>query len=199
MESGLMVTLSQPLVSMSKQSNPTSKIKVKRILDKLCLNSPQNPERKLVGCLYTQQYPAAVIQCADCGLGFRSRTPTIEEQEQTYADEKMSQDYIEAWEKSWQPIFGRLLTALEKRTKGRGALLDIGSQFGLFAFLASQGGWDAYGLDPNKYTIERAKQRGVKFYEVRLPVFKFLIIFMTQSQPGLSLIIYQIFMKRQKK
>ena len=114
---------------------------------------------------YTQQYPAAVIQCADCGLGFRSRTPTIEEQEQTYADEKMSQDYIEAWEKSWQPIFGRLLTALEKRTKGRGALLDIGSQFGLFAFLASQGGWDAYGLDQNKYTIERAKQRGVKFYE----------------------------------
>lgn len=114
---------------------------------------------------YIQLYPAAIIQCLDCGLGFRSKTPTVEISGELYSEEEMSQDYIEVWEHCWKPIFDRLLISVEKRVVNKGTLLDIGSQFGLFAYLASQKGWDAWGLDPNKHSINRAKQRGVKFYE----------------------------------
>ncbi len=132
-------------------------------------------------CPNTNLCPKQILQCQECSLGFREKVPVVGELEEAYSEDPMPEDYIRTWEESWTPIFSKLLEKIEQLKPERGNLLDIGSQLGLFSFLASQSGWKAYGLDPNKQTIERGKERGVNMFEgifskVELPKNNFDVI-----------------------
>jgi SAM-dependent methyltransferase len=59
--------------------------------------------------------------------------------------------------------FHRALEKLKQHIPAPGArVLDIGTAGGAFLDAAAQFGYDAYGLEPSRYLVEKGKQRGLK-------------------------------------
>jgi hypothetical protein len=121
---------------------------------------------------YVQIYPSSICECEKCGLGFRNKIPYANDASDVYKKESLPEEYREAWEISWEPIFNRFLNVLEILIPNKGRLLDIGSQFGFFPYLAQQRGWITEGVDPNLYTYQIGLSRGVKMFPMTFAEFK---------------------------
>ncbi len=99
-----------------------------------------------------------IIKCGHCGL--------------IYVDEKISQSQISTYyEVAQDPLYFAEQSAREKTFKRylsclgkKGKLLDIGTNTGLFVRLALDAGWEAIGLEPNKWAAKYA----IKNYNVKL-------------------------------
>lgn len=93
-----------------------------------------------------------------------------------YLDEKISQRQISTYyEVAKDPLyfseqnarrktFSSYLKRLERAFPEKGRLLDIGTNTGLFVRLALDQGWQAKGLEPNRWAVEFAK----KNYQINL-------------------------------
>ncbi len=108
--------------------------------------------------------------CTNCGFGRHGTILRCQNCEMIYVDEKISQGKISAYyEIAQDPLylieqparevtFSHYLDKLEKRVSRRGSLLDIGTNTGLFVYLAKKRGWIAIGLEPNRWGVKFAKK-----------------------------------------
>ncbi|MBI3559262.1 class I SAM-dependent methyltransferase [Candidatus Gottesmanbacteria bacterium] len=97
-----------------------------------------------------------IIKCADCGI--------------IYVDENVSQEKISAYyEMADDPLyfaeqdarektFKRYLANLKKICSRKDKLLDVGTFTGLFVKVAGDAGWEAQGLEPNKWGTEYSRK-----------------------------------------
>jgi ubiquinone/menaquinone biosynthesis C-methylase UbiE len=102
-----------------------------------------------------------IVQCQQCGLVYTDPRPD-------------GQDIVETYQAVEDPLYleereGRVLTfehhlrPLERLTgppNGR-PLLDVGCYTGVFVEIAARHGWDAWGIDPSRWAVERAHARGL--------------------------------------
>lgn len=102
-----------------------------------------------------------LVQCQSCGMIFESPR---------YSAEAIIQGYMESDEAghdSQYPMrvdsFYRALESLSQRLPANGArVLDIGTAGGAFLDAATRFGYDAWGMEPSQYLVERGKERGLQ-------------------------------------
>jgi 2-polyprenyl-3-methyl-5-hydroxy-6-metoxy-1,4-benzoquinol methylase len=102
-----------------------------------------------------------IVQCRRCGL--------------VYTDPRRNgDDIVETYEAVEDPLYleereGRILTfehhlkPLERLTgppNGR-SLLDVGCYTGVFVEIASNHGWDAWGIEPSRWAVDEAHGQGL--------------------------------------
>ena len=105
---------------------------------------------------------STIVQCQDCGLVYVN-------------PRRDGGSLLEAYEAVRDPLYaeeqeGRVLTferhlrPLEWRTgtpNGR-ALLDVGAYTGVFVEIAARHGWDAWGVEPSRWAVQQATERGLR-------------------------------------
>lgn len=124
------------------------------------LHFPQTKTRRAVS---TEQFACTNISFVDHGPIVKCTVCGIE-----YVDEKISQEKISSYyeivedptyfreQKAREKTFKNYLKKLEKIIQKKGKLLDIGTFTGLFVKIARDNGWDATGLEPNRWGVEFA-------------------------------------------
>jgi 2-polyprenyl-3-methyl-5-hydroxy-6-metoxy-1,4-benzoquinol methylase len=107
----------------------------------------------------------AIVQCRQCGLVYTDPRPD-------------GADIIETYQAVEDPLYveereGRVLTfehhlkPLEQLTgppDGR-QLLDVGAYTGVFVEIAARHGWDAWGVEPSRWAVERARTQGLQMVQ----------------------------------
>ncbi len=102
-----------------------------------------------------------IVECRQCGLVYTDPRPD-------------GGDILKTYEAVEDPLYieereGRVLTfehhlkPLERLTgppDGR-PLLDVGAYTGVFVDIAARHGWDAWGLEPSRWAVERARAQGL--------------------------------------
>lgn len=113
---------------------------------------------------------AVEFTCTNCGFGQHGIILRCANCQIIYVDEKISQQKISAYYEiaedplylSEQPArqitFNRYLQKLEKIYPQKGNLLDIGTNTGLFVYVAQKNGWDAIGIEPNRWGVNYARR-----------------------------------------
>lgn len=123
------------------------------------------------GELGTRGKHAKVWRCLDCGLIEQERSFTERELIGAYSqgeDERYFEQFSQRKE-----LFERSLKRIEKYKRPPGRLLDVGAGAGLFVSVAKQSGWQAKGLEPSRWGVEKGKKRfGVKMEQGSFEDFK---------------------------
>jgi SAM-dependent methyltransferase len=103
-----------------------------------------------------------IVQCRGCGLVYTDPRPDGDSILQTY---QAVEDPLYIEEREGRVLtFEHHLKPLEQLTgvpDGR-ALLDVGAYTGVFVEIAAEHGWDAWGVEPSRWAVERAQSRGLK-------------------------------------
>lgn len=97
-----------------------------------------------------------IVKCEDCLLIYLDED-TPQKTITTYYQVVEDPVYFEE-QGARQKTFEKYLVNLEKIFPKKGKLLDIGTNTGLFVKLARDSGWDAIGLEPNRWAVEYAKK-----------------------------------------
>ncbi len=104
----------------------------------------------------------AALKCSDCGLIFLHPFPKEE-----YLKDIYTKDYYLSWgirnecdttSKEIKKKFFNKILGIIQQYKKKGRFLDIGCALGYMLEVAENYGYDAYGIDINKYAIETAKK-----------------------------------------
>ena len=99
-----------------------------------------------------------IVKCRRCGLVYQSPVPSSDEIVDAY-DDVIDKRYEE--ERSGRiETFRRDLAAVERHERG-GRLLDVGCHLGLFLDVARARGWQVAGVEPSRWSVERARERGL--------------------------------------
>jgi 2-polyprenyl-3-methyl-5-hydroxy-6-metoxy-1,4-benzoquinol methylase len=99
-----------------------------------------------------------IVKCRRCGLVYQSPIPSVGEIIDAY-DGVVDRRYEE--ERSGRiETFSRDLAALERHEQ-EGQLLDVGCHLGMFLEVARAKGWDVTGVEPSRWSVERARERGL--------------------------------------
>lgn len=118
------------------------------------LNDKQLSEFTCTNCGFGIHGP--IVKCGSCGV--------------IYVDEKIEQEQISTYyevaedplyfaeQKAREITFRNYLKKLEKVFSSKGKILDVGTNTGLFVRLALNKGWEASGIEPNKWAVEYAKK-----------------------------------------
>lgn len=118
-----------------------------------------------------------IMICLQCGFCWVYPQPSDEKLEKRY-----NEDYNEIWliTKDNSSVQIMKKKTFEKRLKkiqefkNSGRILDIGCATGMFLELASEKGWESYGLDVGEYAIELAKKKfGNNIYKGTLEQAKY--------------------------
>jgi len=108
--------------------------------------------------------------CTNCGFGKHGTIVKCNNCGLIYVDERISQKQISTYyevandplyfleQPARQKTFLGYLKRLEKMMPKKGKILDVGTNTGLFVKLAKDDGWEAFGLEPNKWAVEYAKK-----------------------------------------
>jgi ubiquinone/menaquinone biosynthesis C-methylase UbiE len=102
-----------------------------------------------------------IVQCRSCGLVYTDPRPDGNDILDTY---QAVEDPLYVEEREGRVLtFEHHLKPLERLSgppRGR-PLLDVGAYTGVFVEIASQHGWDAWGVEPSHWAVERARSRGL--------------------------------------
>jgi 2-polyprenyl-3-methyl-5-hydroxy-6-metoxy-1,4-benzoquinol methylase len=99
-----------------------------------------------------------IVKCLRCGLVYQSPIPSSGEIVDAY-DGVVDQRYEE--ERSGRlETFTRDLADVHRHERS-GRLLDVGCHLGLFLDVARRAGWDVAGVEPSRWSVERARERGL--------------------------------------
>jgi ubiquinone/menaquinone biosynthesis C-methylase UbiE len=100
-----------------------------------------------------------IVRCLGCGLVRQNPQPRPEDLVQAYqevADERYEEEASGRVE-----TFSRALRDIERHERG-GALLDVGCHTGIFLDVARQHGWQTLGVEPSRWSADRARARGLE-------------------------------------
>ncbi|MFN8524860.1 MAG: methyltransferase domain-containing protein [Chloroflexota bacterium] len=99
-----------------------------------------------------------IVKCKRCGLVYQNPIPSHEEIIDAY-DQVVDQRYEE--ERAGRlDTFARDLAGVERHERP-GRLLDVGCHLGLFLEVARERGWQTTGVEPSRWSVERARQAGL--------------------------------------
>ena len=97
-----------------------------------------------------------IVRCVDCGLVRQNPQPQLSQLLSAYqevADERYEEEASGRVE-----TFRRALADLMRHEPG-GRLLDVGCHIGIFLDVARQAGWETYGIEPSRWSADRARAR----------------------------------------
>jgi 2-polyprenyl-3-methyl-5-hydroxy-6-metoxy-1,4-benzoquinol methylase len=129
------------------------------------------PSNDLYACTSTAYGVCGpIVKCSRCGLVYQSPIPASSQIVEAY-DDVVDQRYEE--ERSGRiETFSRDLASVQRHERG-GRLLDIGSHIGLFLDVARAAGWQVAGLEPSRWSVERARERGLDVRHGTLETVRF--------------------------
>jgi len=108
-----------------------------------------------------------IIRCRNCGLYYCSPRPQVEQFEFYY--ERIEDAVYQEEERGRRRTFQRNLKNLSEYKKS-GRLLEVGSYLGIFLDEARKNGWDAEGIEPSQWCVEKA--RGMFGLNIRQGTYK---------------------------
>ena len=100
-----------------------------------------------------------IVRCVGCGLVRQNPQPRPDDLVQAYqevADERYEEEASGRVE-----TFSRALRDMERHERS-GRLLDVGCHVGIFLDVARRAGWDTHGVEPSRWSAERARARGLR-------------------------------------
>jgi 2-polyprenyl-3-methyl-5-hydroxy-6-metoxy-1,4-benzoquinol methylase len=106
-----------------------------------------------------------IVRCLSCGLVRQNPQPPasiLVKAYQEVADERYEQEASGRVE-----TFSRALRDLSRHQPG-GRLLDVGCHTGIFLEVAREAGWETYGVEPSRWSADRARLRGLNVAESTL-------------------------------
>ncbi len=119
---------------------------------------------KYIAKNYSSGYEFDIVECKDCNLRFRNIELTNNEISVVYSDKYFTveqKDYFFSNDELKKKIFKKRLRLVEKYSKQKAQILDIGSAVGVFLEVAKQNGWDETGIEISKLASENAIKRGL--------------------------------------
>jgi 2-polyprenyl-3-methyl-5-hydroxy-6-metoxy-1,4-benzoquinol methylase len=125
---------------------------------------PADPEHfRCTTLSYGQHY--RIVQCKQCGLVYtnpRRRPGDILQDYETVIDER----YLAEREARIE-TFRRNIRPLEAMVPDRDGhrLLDVGAHVGVFVRVAQESGWDAWGLEPSRWAVEKGRTEGLNMIQ----------------------------------
>lgn len=106
-----------------------------------------------------------IVECNRCHLVYTNPRPSHSDLIKSYG---AVEDSLYLQERAGRVLtFSRHLVPIEKITgpaNGR-KLLDVGCYTGIFLDIASQKGWEAWGVDPSQWAVVQARGRGLHVIE----------------------------------
>jgi SAM-dependent methyltransferase len=121
-------------------------------------------------------YVFVIVRCRSCGLAYVNPRPTPRAIDRFYGVEYF-EDFTSGrlhspkarrlFKAVYNRITGRLASEIEALPPGR--VLDVGCGDGRYLSLFRERGWEAFGVDPSRVAIERAKSLGLKVFHGSLP------------------------------
>lgn len=105
--------------------------------------------------------PFKVVRCKNCGLTYVNPRPDIKEMVVEYQDKEYydKYDYQENVVKVRRTSFEKAIDEINHLSQTKGNILDVGSALGDFLILASESGWEPYGVDISPYAVAYSRQR----------------------------------------
>jgi 2-polyprenyl-3-methyl-5-hydroxy-6-metoxy-1,4-benzoquinol methylase len=104
-----------------------------------------------------------IVECLNCGLVYTNPRFGGDEILDSYV---AVEDPLYMEERDGRVLtFERHLRPLEKIKAPPGKLLDVGAYTGVFVEIAAQHGWDACGVEPSRWAVEQARERGLHMIE----------------------------------
>ncbi len=103
-----------------------------------------------------------IVRCNHCGLVYANPRPESEDVLNTYEAVK---DPLYVEERAGRVLtFEHHLQPMEKFTGTANSrrLLDVGAYTGVFVDIATQHGWDAWGIEPSTWAVEQAQLEGLQ-------------------------------------
>ncbi|HWC35214.1 MAG TPA: class I SAM-dependent methyltransferase [Mycobacteriales bacterium] len=100
----------------------------------------------------------SVLRCLSCGHASLAETPTDEALAAAYGD---AADPVSLDEEAGQIETARRALARIEAVVAPGRLVDIGCWTGSFVAAAAERGWQASGVEPSTWAVERAQERGL--------------------------------------
>lgn len=111
-----------------------------------------------------------IVRCRQCGLAYVTPRPdaaslvALYSVERYYRNDNASPfgypDYLGERGLLERAVVGRL-AGIERRTNGRGRLLDVGCATGVLLAAAKASGWDATGVDVSAFAVGECRARGL--------------------------------------
>jgi 2-polyprenyl-3-methyl-5-hydroxy-6-metoxy-1,4-benzoquinol methylase len=98
-----------------------------------------------------------LLRCDDCGHAALESPPATEVFEGAYSD---AADAVSLREERGQVRTSARDLALVEQHHSPGRLLDVGCWTGSLLVAANERGWTAEGIEPSRWAVERAQQRG---------------------------------------
>ena len=97
-----------------------------------------------------------IVRCTQCGLRFSSPRPNAAALQAEY--EQVEDPMYEQELDGRHMTFRRNLKLVETFCKS-GTILDIGAGMGVFLHLAKLNGWDVNGIEPSRWSVQKAEER----------------------------------------
>lgn len=122
-------------------------------------NRPNNKKKDITDYACTSPsfgLHGPLVRCQNCEIIYLDENDSQEKISTYY---KVAEDPVYFAEQPARRLtFQKYLRKLEKYFPNKGKLLDVGTNTGLFVRLALDHGWQAAGLEPNKWAVEYAKK-----------------------------------------
>jgi SAM-dependent methyltransferase len=99
-----------------------------------------------------------VVECLGCGHGSLARRPSPEALAAAY---ESAADTVSIAEEPGQVATAERSLGLVERHVRPGRLLDVGCWTGSLVLAADRRGWQASGVDPSRWAVQRAQERGL--------------------------------------
>lgn len=101
-----------------------------------------------------------IAKCAKCGLMYAypqaPRILELRQKQDVSPDKYLEKQYVRK-QYNQLPDYKNIKLFLNKIKPGRGKLLEIGANVGVFIKFLKTAGWDAIGIDPDKQAVDYAK------------------------------------------
>lgn len=131
---------------------------------------PSDPEHYLCTTLsYGEHFQ--IVQCKQCGLVYASprRKPAdiLDDYESVvdtrYLDEQPAR--VATFARNIRPLEKLLSHEAGQQGANHDRLLDVGAHVGVFVEVACGRGWEACGLEPSRWAVEKGRERGLTMHQ----------------------------------
>ncbi len=108
-----------------------------------------------------------IVRCNTCSLIYVNPRISRSESIRLYNENAISPvNYYKETEKEDKITFEKRLNLIEKFTKNKGKILDIGCSIGTLLDLARNKGFDCYGIEINKDAAKICKKKNLRVYQI---------------------------------